>query len=233
MNTFICEYKILPDQNTRDTCLTIFGSMTLEDDKKELRDVVLLGRWSCVGESRGYCVVKSSCVESVQRWLINWIPMADIKVTPCLDDNDHRRLILNEEPSYLNEYNDIDSGPLENESLYFIKYQFKDDKKDDGFKLFASLSLEEDKNDSGKCTSFGRWHIPSLGCGFAIASSPSVFDIYKWAYNWNELCDVFIYPVTEDKTTRDIIQQSIGFDAKLILLKKKMAKLLKKKMYCF
>ncbi len=233
MNTFICEYNILSDQNTRDTCLTLFGSMTVEDDKKELKEVILLGRWSCVGESKGFCVVQSKCVESVQTWLINWIPMADIKITPCLDDNDHRRLILKEDPEYLVDYKNIDSGPKDGESLYFIKYQFKDNKKNEGFKIFASLSQEDDKKDSGTCTSYGRWHVPSLGYGFAIASSPSVLDIYKWAYNWNDLCDVNILPVTEDITTRNIIKNSLGFDLKLKMLKRKMSKMIKKKSFCF
>ena len=49
LNTYFCEYSILPDQSTRDTCMTFFGGMTKEDDLKELGEVHLLGRWACVG----------------------------------------------------------------------------------------------------------------------------------------------------------------------------------------
>ena len=227
VNTFVCEYSILPENLTRDNCLTLFGGMTMEDDLKELGSVKLLGRWSCVGEARGYCVVEAVDVAMVQSWLINWVPMADIKVYPVLDDNDHRQLILGKEPSFFVEYNMINNDPKPNESLYFIKYQFKEGSINDGFKLFANLTQEQDDQDSGKCTSYGRWHIPSTGSGYAIASSPSVIDIYKWAFNWKDLCDVIITPVTGDDKTRELIKSSLGFDTKYMMLTQKMQKLIK------
>lgn len=41
MNKYFCEYKILPDNLTRDDCMTLFGGMTHEDDLKELGKVNL------------------------------------------------------------------------------------------------------------------------------------------------------------------------------------------------
>lgn len=238
-NTFFCEYQILPNQNTRDTCMTLFGGMTKQDDLNELQDVTLLGRWSCVGEARGFCIAQAKSVASMQKWLNNWVPMADIKVTPCLDDNEQRRLILKQEPPFTVHYTHVGAPPKDNESLYFIKYQFKHESLLQGFEMFSSMSKEQDSGDSGKCTSYGRWHVPSLGCGYAIASSPSVFDIYKWAFNWKELCDCTITPVTHDEVTRQIIKQQPGFEIKHKAIMGQMAKLyeqptmLKRFLSCF
>ena len=227
LSTYICEFSILPEHVTREMCMTFFGGMTDEDDVRDLGDVILLGRWSCVGEARGYCVVQAYTVQSIQKWLNNWVPMADIKVMPCLDDNDQRRLLLKHEPGYTIEYSKdtVSASPKSGESLYFIKYQFKKESVADGFNLFANLSKEDDEKDSGKCTPYGRWHIPSLACGYAIASSPSVFDIYSWAHNWNSLCDVVITPVTQDAVTREIIREGYGFSVKHAAIMNEMKKL--------
>ena len=214
LTTYYCEYSILPEHLTRDTCITFFGGMSKNDDLRELGNVQLLGRWACVGEARGFCIAKAQNVVDMQKWLNNWVSMADIKVVPCLDDNEHRELILKEKPSYEVKYDKINNSPKNNESLYFVKYQFKDGCKDDGFKAFANLTEEQDNQDPGKCTSYGRWHVPSKGCGYAIASCPSALDIYKWAYNWNSLCDVDIHPVTQDIDTRKIIKEGFGYETK-------------------
>ena len=214
LNTFLCEYHILPDYNTREICMTFFGGMTVEDDKKELGDVNLMGRWACVGEAKGYCVVQAKNNFVVQKWLNNWVTMADIKVTPCLDDNEQRHLLLKREPDFRVGYNHVNDESNPGESLYLIRYKFKENCKEQGFHAFANMTEEQDKLDSGKCTSLGRWHVPSKGTGFAIVSSPSIFDLYKWAYNWNDLCDVDIQPVTKDHETRKVIQEKMGFKKK-------------------
>ncbi len=225
LNTFYCEWRILPENATRDACLTMFGGMTELDDLKEQGDVKLLGRWACVGEARGFCIAQAKTVLQVQAWLTNWVSMADIKVVPCLDDNQHRELILGTEPSYVVPYEKVNYPPNENESLYFVRYQFRDGCRDEGFKIFANLTEEDDQKDPGNCTSLGRWHVPSQGCGYAIASSPSVLDVYKWAYNWNALCDVEVFPVTQDQETRDIIKSGFGYEVKRKMLMEKMSKL--------
>jgi hypothetical protein len=214
VTTFFCEYNILPEQKTRETCMHNFGTMTSEDDKRDLGEVNLLGRWSCVGEARGYCIAQAKDNVSMQKWLNNWVSMADIKVVPCLDDNQQRSLILKGDAPYLVAYDNVNSPAKEGESLYFIQYCFKDGARDKGFELFANMTQEQDKEDSGLCTSYGRWHIPSEGRGCAIASSPSASEIYKWAYNWNELCDCYISPVTGDDDTRDIIKKGLAFQVK-------------------
>ena len=218
LTTFLCEWNILPDSLTRNNCLIMFGGMTQLDDLKELGEVNLLGRWSCVGEARGYCIAQAKSVEQLQKWLMNWVTMADIKVTPCLDDNQHRELILEQEPSYKVSYDNINDPPKENESIYAVKYNFKEGCQEKGFEVFANLSEEDDKKDSGNCTSYGRWHVPSKGSGFAVASCPSAFDIYKWAHNWNSLCDVEVIPVTRDEETRNIIKTDPNYETKKRML---------------
>ena len=213
-STYYCEYKLLPEHQTRDICMTFFGGMSTDDDMRELGEVKLLGRWACVGEAKGFCIAEASDHFTLQKWLNNWVTMADIKVLPCLDDNQQRLLLLGKPPDYLTSYDLVDSNAKEGESLFFIKYTFRKNCIEQGFKLFAEMTEEQDKNDSGLCTSYGRWHVPSLGCGFAIASSPSAFDLYKWAHNWNSLCSVEISPVTKDKETREIIKQGMGFSFK-------------------
>jgi hypothetical protein len=109
MHKFICEYNILDDYTTRENCLMLFGGMSRQDDINELGNVTLLGRWGVVGEVRGFCIVEAPDCETVQKWLINWVPMANIKVEPCLDDNEQRELILGREPSYRIIYDKINS----------------------------------------------------------------------------------------------------------------------------
>lgn len=140
--------------------------------------------------------------------------MADIKVVPCIDDNQHRELILGKAPSFTVTYDAVGDVAKKGESLYFVKYKFKEGCRDQGFEAFANMTEEMDKVDTGKCTSYGRWHVPSQGCGYAIASCPTGFDMYRWAFNWNALCDCYISPVTNDQDTREIIQQSMGFKVK-------------------
>ncbi len=234
LTTFFCEYSILSEHSTRDTCLTLFGGMTQEDDLRDLGDVKLLGRWACVGEARGFCIVQAASNYEVQKWLNSWVSMADIKVVPCLDDNQHRELILgNESLPFRVSYDAVFNHAKEGESLYFVKYQFKEGLRDKGFEAFSSLTEEQDKADPGKATPYGRWHVPSQGCGYAIASSPSAFDMYKWAYNWNALCDVSIHSVTHDDETREIIKSSLGYEIKHAKLVEQLKELQPKSGPCY
>ena len=233
MTIFYCEYSILPEHSTREACMTLFGGMSELDDLKELGNVKLLGRWACVGEAKGYCIAKAENVKDMQKWLNGWVTMADIKVVPCLDDNEQRELILKGEPPYKVSYEKVGDAAKEKESLYFVKYKFREGNRQQGFELFANLSEEDDQKDSGNCTSYGRWHVPSQGCGFAIASSPSALDIYKWAYNWDSLCDVEVVAVTRDEETREIIKSGLGFEEKHKNLMEKLNNMLNPKKNCF
>ena len=147
-------------------------------------------------------------------WLSNWVPMADIYTVPVLTDNEHREMLLGAASDYVVPYDMVDAAPKEGESLYFIKYKFHPGKRSEGFKAFASMTQEQDETDSGDCTSYGRWHVPSEGCGYAIASAPNAAAIYKWAYNWEPLCYCEIQGVTGDATTRAILRKAPGLGAR-------------------
>jgi hypothetical protein len=220
--TFFCEYAILPEQTVRDNCMTFFAGMGPEDDKRELGSVNLLGRWSTVGESRGFCIAEASSAKSMLAWLSNWTTMADIKAVPVLDDNQHRALILGKTPDYTVPYDKVNSPPGEGESLYFIRYKFRCGKKAEGFQAFANMTQEMDAKDTGDCTSYGRWHVPSEGYGVAVASAPSAEAVYKWAYNWNELCNCQVQAVTSDEETRSVLRGKPGFQDKHAALMKQM-----------
>lgn len=229
MPLFFAEYKILPNQSTREACMTYFAGMTKADDEKELQSVRLLGRWSTIGEARGFCIADAPDAAAMGTWLSNWIPMADIYTVPVLDDNQQRALILGKTPEFLREtssyqvaYDKVGNNAKEGESLYFIKYKFKPEKRADGFQAFAAMTKEMDEKDAGACTSYGRWHVPSEGCGYAIASAPSALAVYKWAYNWAEMCDCQVQGVTNDEETRRILQSKPGFKAKHAALMEQM-----------
>ena len=96
-----------------------------------------------------------------------------------------------------------------------INYKFHQDKKKTGYNLFANLTEEQDKNDSGNCRPLGRWHNLGEGTGMAIAAAKSEEDIYKWAFNWTEICDCKIVPVLTDAQSRKIISEKPDFETKL------------------
>ena len=104
-----------------------------------------------------------------------------------------------------------------------IKYKFHQDKKMDGYQAFAGLSKEQDEADSGNCRPLGRWHDIGGGSGMAIAGAKNEEDIYKWAFNWTEICDCHIVPVLTDKQSRVVIQSKPDFQQKLEQVKKSMA----------
>ena len=220
MTLFVGTWKIM--DTARVPCMTYFASMTKEDDLAELNGVELLGRWSDVGNASGVCVFKADKYSDVVSWLYNWVPMATCSVKAVCDDNVARRIILGEEPDYHVDYSHVGDEPVENEVLYYITYQFKPEKKVEGNKLFANLTQEQDEADSGNCRPLGRWHDLGTGSGLAIAAAKSEEDIYKWAFNWAEMCDCHIVPVLTDTQVRSVIKNKAGFQDQLKAVKASM-----------
>tara|TARA_B100001059_G_scaffold235975_1_gene284007 strand:+ start:2701 stop:3369 length:669 start_codon:yes stop_codon:yes gene_type:complete len=221
MPTFFCQYTIL--ESARDDCMTFFGGMTEEDDRRDMGDIRLLGRWSTVGESSGYCVCEADTAKSVMAWMYNWATMATIKVSPVVNDEQARRIILDKDDVYAGmDCAGANSLPREGESLYFIKYKFHEGKRADGFQAFANLTADLDANDAGSNKCLGRWHNLGMGSGIAVCSSKSEEDLYKWAYNWASMCDCDIVPVVHDSECRAVIQSKPGFARKHALLMAKM-----------
>ena len=220
MTLFVGTWKIMDP--ARVSCMTYFASMTKEDDLAELNGVELLGRWSDIGTASGVCIFKADKYADAMSWLYNWVPMATCSVKPVCDDNVARRIILGKEPEYTVDYSHVGDEPVENEVLYHITYKFKSEKKVEGNKLFANLTQEQDEGDSGNCRPLGRWHDLGTGSGLAIAAARSEEDVYKWAFNWAEMCDCQIVPVLTDSQTRSVIKNKAGFQEKLEAVKASM-----------
>jgi len=226
MNTYFCEYNIINEHLTREKYLTLFGGMRPEDDQFELGNVNLLGRWTCVGESRGMCVVQANNNVDIQRWVSNWTTMSDIKVKPCLDDNLIQELIL----GYTNNeilYNRVSEPALDEESLYIIKYKFY---TETGFEKMVKENLLSNPENH---TSYGIWHMPNSLTSFEVVSTGKLFNLYKWVRKNKDLCSTCFYPVIDDVNTRLILQDSYGFSEKYITLMDELLKLEHPQKRCF
>lgn len=221
MTLFVGTWKIM--DTARVPCMTYFASMTRDDDLAELKGVELLGRWSDIGTASGVCLFKAEKYTDAVSWLYNWVPMATCTVKPIVDDNTARKIILGQEPEYQVDYSHVNDEPVEDEVLYYIQYQFKQDKKVEGNKLFASLTQEQDEGDSGNCRPLGRWHDLGNGSGLAIAAARSEEDVFKWAFNWAEMCDCKIVPVLTDAQARSVIRNSDRFEQQLDAVKAQMS----------
>lgn len=217
MTLFYGTWKIMDSE--RVPCMTYFASMNPEDDIKESQGVEILGRWSVMGNASGAFICRSKKHTDVEKWLYNWVPMADINIKPICDDNTARRIVLGKEPSFSVDYSHVKDEPLEGETLYMINYRFHQDKKKTGYELFSKLTEEQDKGDAGKCRSLGRWHDLGEGSGMAIAAAKSEEDLYKWAFNWTEICDCKVVPVLTDAQARKIISEKPDFEDKLKAVK--------------
>lgn len=172
-----------------------FGSMTPEAEKRNLGEITLLGRWSTVGESSGFCVCEAKSANVLNAWFIYWSKMATIETYPVVDDNTARSIILGKEPLFKFDYSKVGDDAKPDESLYCIEYKFLPGKRKDGFAAFSGMSQEQDTKDAGKNTCYGRWHNLGTGSGFAICSSKSEEDLYTWVYHWSDMCDCIIRPV--------------------------------------
>lgn len=225
MPVFYLKYTI--NESARSDCMTLFGGMTPEMDAQDMGpDIRLIGRWSTVGESAGYCICEAKNAKVLNAWLLNWSVMATIECHPVVDDNMAREIILKEKPSFIVDYSTNEAK--EGESLYFIEYKFSEFNREAGYSAFSQMSEEDDAKDSGNNTCLGRWHNIGLGSGIAICSSKSEMDLYKWAYNWTNLCDCSIKPVVSDFDLRENIKSKPDFQAKYSTL---MDKLRGKKYY--
>ena len=222
MPLFLLKFRVLDAART--DCMTLFGGMSEANDRAELGDdVTLVGRWSTVGEAAGFCICRASGARALARWLLGWVPMATITVTPVVDDNQAREIILGKPAPYAVDYTRAGDPPGEDESLYLIEYAFRDGCKPAGFDAFAALDEAADRADAGDNTPLGRWHDLATGTGVAVCSSRSELALQAWAFHWKDLCDCKITPVLTDAELRATMQATPGFAEKRAALLKRMA----------
>ena len=213
MPLFYLKYTI--NENARVDCMTHFGSMTSDDDLVDMGpNVKLIGRWNCVGDSSGFCICEALSANVLNKWLLNWVPMATIDVSPIVDDNQARAIILKTSPSFKFDYSHTSSPTVADTSLYFIEYKFLPDKRQEGYEHFANMTREQDEADAGEDACLGRWHNLGNGSGVAVCSSKSEVDLYSWAFKWSSMCDVTFTPVVSDDECRRNIVSTKWYAAK-------------------
>lgn len=223
MPLYYIKFNIL--DNARSDYLAIFGAMTEQDDIKDMgEDVKLLGRWLTIGQTAAFCICEVKNNQALSSWLLNWVNMCTIVTIPIVDDNDARRIILNEEPDYLVDYDKVKNEANEGENLYVIEYEFHKESRAQCFNLFANLPEDAGCNlcfdvDNNSC--FGRWHIMGNGSGITICSSKSEFELYKGVYNWASISDYVITPVISDSAFKCIVNKS-DFGKKYAILSEKI-----------
>ncbi len=213
MTLYFLKYCI--NESSRSECTTLFGGMTTDDDKRDMgSDIDMLGRWSTVGSSSGFCICESQSASELHNWLLNWSNMATIECYPVVDDNCAREIILGKEPTFKVDYSKVGDSAKDGESLFVIEYKFMDSKRSEGYNLFANMSEDYDLKDSGHNTCYGRWHNLGNGTGIAVCSSKSEKDLYSWAFNWKDLCTCVIQPVVNDDDCRNNIRLKPDFLSK-------------------
>lgn len=64
--------------------------MTPEDDRADLGDVKLIGRWHDLVAFEGAAICEAEDAGAVARWILNWNHVIDCDVSPVLDDEEAR-----------------------------------------------------------------------------------------------------------------------------------------------
>jgi len=126
----------------RSACYTCFANMTDEDHANDKGPGVKeLCRYHNMANGTGASIMEATDAEAAVRYLWNWSEeMATVKVKPMIDDNELREILLKQPPSFTNEY--CLQDPLrEGESYFLGHYKFYPDKKEEGYKIFANMSM--------------------------------------------------------------------------------------------
>ena len=94
--------------------------------------------------------------------------------------------------------------------LYQISWSMYADKKVECNKLFAVMTPEDDVKDAGeKVKIIGRWHQLGGGKGVCICETDDDKALASWMQNWQGMCDITVYPVIDDKDTREILRAKL------------------------
>ncbi len=87
---FMVSWRVHEDK--RHEALKAFSQMSLEDDRAELGDVKLIGRWHDLQSFSGVAIIETSDPEAIASWLLNWNGVIDVDAVPVLDDQETRAL---------------------------------------------------------------------------------------------------------------------------------------------
>jgi len=207
--------------------MTYFASMTEEDHAND-RGTALksYGRWHNFSNGTGMSIVEAPTADDVHRWAWNWAEsMCNVDVTPTMDHNKLREMILGSPPEWTYSYENSSSEPEEGESLYWATYQFYTDSRMKGYEYGCSMKWEEDveANGKGAIRHVGRWHFPNEGKGFFICAAKDSNDLFVWANKWAPMGTISFAPVLTDKAAAKVVKQKAGYENKLADLVAKMS----------
>ena len=221
-----CMHWKLHSHNKSET-MTYFASLTAEDHEKDIGPKVkVYGRWHNLSNASGTIIAEAPTIDDIQKWCYNWSEQTcDIVVTPVMDHNKVREMILGAPPSWVYYYDRTNDEPKEGESLYLARYKFRDTESlIKGYEIGCSMTWDEDMEANGKAglQHLGRWHIPSEGRGIFLCVTKDHNDLFVWANKWKEMGDIEFEPVLTDKAVAKIIKEKPGYDEKLSKLMEKL-----------
>lgn len=148
--------------------------------------------WCDVISGKLWAIVDTNCYAHLCLYIGNQKSYIDVHVKPICDDNTTRNIVLQKNSEYDFKY-ELDQKPKLNETLYFIEFKFYTNKIKEGYNSISKLSQE---NDRGKCKLLGRWHDLGSSSGIALAICSKTEDLFRWANNWNSLCECKATPVS-------------------------------------
>jgi hypothetical protein len=208
----------------RSDCLTFFASMGEEALAADSGpDVKQLGRWHNPANGSGFFVCEAKSVAALHEWMWKWTEdFGTIKVSPILNDDMCREVVLGTKPAFFMSLDSLDDDPRAGESLYIAHWKAHPEHKLKIYEAFAAMTKEEETKDRGNCRYLGRFHDMCDGTGFTVTAAKNEIDLYKWAYHWAGKMDFTFVPVVKDKTNQEIIKKKDGYDAKLASLLERM-----------
>jgi hypothetical protein len=208
----------------RSDCSTFFASMSEEALAADSGpDVKQLGRWHNLADGSGFFVCEAKSVTALHEWMWKWSEdMVTIKVSPMVDDDTAKEVVLGTKPAFSVSLDNLDDDPRDGESIYIVQWKVHPEHKLETYEKYAGMTEEEETKDHGKCRYLGRFHDMCAGTGFCVAAAKNEIDLYKWAYNWAGTIDLTWVPVVKDKTAQEIIKKKYGYDDKLASLMENM-----------
>jgi hypothetical protein len=218
---FYCQWKVFSDKV--DDCHTLFGSMDDEADEQSWGpEVELIGMWLDSGNGCAVCRAKDDV--PVLSWMLNWSSFCDITITPILDDNEAKAVVLKgseTEVPFQMRY-ETEGEARTGESLYRIQYTVQPGKRVLTYDTFAKMSEQEHKANIGDIRMIGRYHNLGIGCGLVIVASKTAADVHQHVWNWASMVDCDVSCVASRHVTRQMIRNKPGFEHKLKVLRTKL-----------
>ena len=145
--------------------------------------------------------------------------MVTNRITPVVDDNMARKIILKKEPSWKAKYDKVGHEAPKGYSLYTIHFECDFAHRAAGNAALSAMTEEQDKAGSGDVINMGRYHNLANGTGFCICAAKSAYDLQAWAYNWNATTNCTIEPVMSTAEIRGMVKSKPNYAMDLVKAK--------------